>query len=802
MLFRAILEDPGQKGTPARHQIELIGSFEERAQDLCRLNNQGYGIFYQVNRADGAGWKSKNIVGVTAYFADFDGTPLENAARLELCPHLVVGTSPGKRHFYWRVDEASVPDFSQVQQRLIKVFGSDKSVHDLPRILRLAGFFHWKTGSPRLVSIEQVRDAPAYSDETFLSALNAAEVSRGISRSQKIGNSQSAPMAGGAEELDRAASALRHNIADGSINLGDRSDWINCAIALKATFGPAGLPLFLELSRQAEKFVSDDDCRETWNSIKDEEREAPRLTMATFFAKAMDSGWRYRAADEDEATKKLDPASLVLKLVESEGDERFIDKEGTPFVRFRRRAGDSSAPFVVARIDSELYRGMLRRRFHLHVRTRTLPKEQLNNAVELLRAEAIQRNDIREVHLRAAEHNGIIYVDLGRGDGSAVEINPAHPIGWQVVNEAPVLFSTGARGALPIPEQGATLVDLQRHMPSLDQRDVQRVLGFCIGTFNTQGTYPLLLFSGGQGTNKSTMADMVVALTDPPTGTRDARFSFPPDERDLVIHALHARVLYFDNVSNFSGRESDRLCKLLSGTAFATRTLYANTEEQRFALLRPVIATCIGTPTTRGDLLDRTLPVTAKRTGSRRTEAAVWADFKKDWPKLFGLVLTGVAHALRNSDAIQHMVDDGQLQPPRLADFAQFVEGAADILELPRGEFSHMLREEQGGLQAESAAGDPLGAALLRHLSTRGKGVFVGSASDLLSELAGDAQTQDRYWPPANKLRARLERIQDGLADLGVEVQFYRPTGKRNVFTMRIAATDNFSPIVPPRRPF
>jgi hypothetical protein len=289
---------------------------------------------------------------------------------------------------------------------------------------------------------------------------------------------------------------------------------------------------------------------------------------------------------------------------------------------------------------------------------------------------------------------------------------------------------------------------------------------------------------------------MILAVTDPPSGRQDARFSLSADDRDLVIHARHAHVLSFDNVSSFGSRESDRLCKLLSGTAFATRTLHTNSEEQRFAMRRPVISTCIGTPTTRGDLLDRTIPIVAEATGkTRRTEAAVWAAFDQDWPKLFGLVLTGVSHALRNRDVVQAKVDAGEIDPPRLMDFAQFVEGAHEVLDLPPGEFCNMLRSQQASLQAEAAASDPLGSAIVESLSVPGAQPIQGTAAEVLARLSNGTRERQRGWPSKFKVSSHLERIKPGMADLGIAISSAKVDAKANVLSYEINATDRFRPV-------
>ncbi len=111
-------------------------------EELTALNERGAGVFVTVNRTDGKGLSAENVTGVTALFADTDGAEL--APLLRLKPHIVVESSPGNWHVYWKVGDCPLDQFTALQQAIIAKFGTDKSVHDLPRVMRLPGFYHNK----------------------------------------------------------------------------------------------------------------------------------------------------------------------------------------------------------------------------------------------------------------------------------------------------------------------------------------------------------------------------------------------------------------------------------------------------------------------------------------------------------------------------------------------------------------------------------------------------------------------------------------------------------------------------------
>lgn len=778
----------------------FVGTFLTQKNKLRQYNEQGHGVFVQVNANNGKGNKAANIEGAPCYFVDLDGAPRENIDRLGIPPNLVLETSPGKWHAYWQIIDLPLDHFRSVQKRLAALCQSDPVVHDLPRVMRLAGFLHQKDpDAPFLVRPESRTGAPVSNDK-FLLALEAAEQREGIvATSSNKANDTPASSESPPADLKRSESALRFLISKGLLDVGGYDGWRDTAFGLHGSHGPDGYPLFHQLSSEAQSYVDEADCRRFWDSIKGPS-QGPAMTMASFFKRAAEAGWTYvPSSTNDEqasnssgapATGKKDAAVLVLEQANDAGDDRFLDLNGIPHVTFSRRVGEPG-PLITARIESSLYRGVLLRRFQVENGAKVLPKEQLNSAIDLLKAEAIETATQHPVHLRVAASEGRIYIDLAQGDGRAVEVDAS---GYRVVQKAPVRFLSGSRGPLPEPNHGGNLDDLAGHMPNLQRQDVQRLLAFMIGTLNPHGIFPVLGIGGGQGHGKTNLGDKCVSVTDPPTTREDARGSLARKEQDLIIRAQNAHVLFFDNVSRISDDQSDHLCKLLGGTAFSTRSLYSNGDEFRISLRRPVIMTSIGTPTSRGDLLDRMLSINPGPIIRRRPEEEIWGEFEVDRPKLFGLVLSGVSAALRNRADVAEREARGEIRLPRLADFARFVEGAHEVLELAPGEFSDMLRDEQGGLQAEAATGEALGAALVRYFSKPGAKPLSGSAAELLHALANSPEREQRGWPSSNKVRGVLERIAPGLRNRGIEVRLTAPHGKRNVWTMQICTTPDFQP--------
>lgn len=145
-LFTFQTYDDNKPRGDARLVKTLHGTFDQHATRLEALNAKGAAICVVINRTDGQGRSDKNVTGVRALFADLDGVPRRNVERLPLGPHILVESSPGRFHAYYRVDDVPRDRFTAAQTELVDLFDSDPVVTDLPRVMRLPGFLHQKPG--------------------------------------------------------------------------------------------------------------------------------------------------------------------------------------------------------------------------------------------------------------------------------------------------------------------------------------------------------------------------------------------------------------------------------------------------------------------------------------------------------------------------------------------------------------------------------------------------------------------------------------------------------------------------------
>ncbi len=132
-----------------------VGTHHSLKDELRSFNKRGAGVYWMVNHGDGNGRTIQNVTGIRCYFIDLDGTALLDRYPLE--PTAIVETSPERYHVYWKVTDAPTESFSHYQTRLADLFNSCHKVIDLPRVLRVPGYYHMKA-NPYMVRLMSVNN--------------------------------------------------------------------------------------------------------------------------------------------------------------------------------------------------------------------------------------------------------------------------------------------------------------------------------------------------------------------------------------------------------------------------------------------------------------------------------------------------------------------------------------------------------------------------------------------------------------------------------------------------------------------
>ena len=147
---------PPRKSDPLARVFH--GTLAQHTEALTSLQQQGAGVYVMVNRGDGVvhdGQKTcrcaASVVAIRALFIDLDGSPLDPVLQM-LMPHIAIESSPNRWHGYWFVSGCPLDEFSRRQKQIAQRFSGDLAVHDLPRVMRVPGFWHQK-GTPYMTKI-------------------------------------------------------------------------------------------------------------------------------------------------------------------------------------------------------------------------------------------------------------------------------------------------------------------------------------------------------------------------------------------------------------------------------------------------------------------------------------------------------------------------------------------------------------------------------------------------------------------------------------------------------------------------
>ena len=415
--------------------------------------------------------------------------------------------------------------------------------------------------------------------------------------------------------------------------------------------------------------------------------------------------------------------------------------------------------------------GELARRYIQNGRPASVGSNAVKDALQAREARASLEGIRNRASLRAAEHDGHIYLDRGTPDWSAFRITAG---GWDIVPRPPVPILRSKRtGPFPCPAE-ADLKQLRRLLKRLSDNDFVLFISWCLAALMPVGPYPILIVSGEAGSGKSTLVRLAQRIVDPVTGDL---LQPPGNDRDLIAAAKHGRVLAFDNLSAISAELADSLCRLATGSEIGGRALYTDYDTASFAACRPLIINGIPDLAARGDLADRAIVTRLGPLNDRITERDWWKAVEQALPSALASLLNALAFGLKRLDAVP-------TPDVRMADFARLIVAAEPALPWGDGCFLAAYAENREYAINSLIEGDMV-ASLLMAFAKEQTGPWTGLKSVLfgilssrvppeakrLSDWPGNARWfSDRLRRATPALRARGVRFTERRVAEGVEV--------------------------------
>ena len=455
---------------------------------------------------------------------------------------------------------------------------------------------------------------------------------------------------------------------------------------------------------------------------------------------------------------------------------------------FHNRDGDCFASMTIDghrethSLKSQKSKDWLGRRLFETIK-KTPGSQSLQDATNTLGGFASFDGERIETHVRIAQHEDAIYLDLCDDRWQAIEIDSS---GWRVVETPPVHF-TRPRGltALPEPLTGGG-VDLLRDFINIESDDeFNLLLAYLVHSLQPTGPYTVLVLNGQQGSGKSTASEMIRSLVDPSIAPLR---SAPRDQHDLMIAASNGRLVCYDNLSTIPYWLSDALCRLSTGGGMSCRKLYSDNEETLFFACLPILINGIDSLTERSDLISRVVRITLPTLDRSKCKqpSILWEEFERARPRILGALLDAVSCALKNFDSVELP------ELPRMADFAVWTVAAAPALGFEGEDFLRAYNQNRAD-DVEIALDGSIVAPVLRAWIAE-RGSWSGTASDLLELLTqkADNTANRKGWPSkANSLSGQLKRLAPNFRAVGIEIAFGRETSGIRQITVKKCPTDD-----------
>lgn len=137
-----VFHDPKNEAPRPELAKHFVATLDESLDYLNQVQALHCGVYVGINHSDGIGRKDANIIGFRGLFADFDGM---TEPEWSLTPHFIQKRDETHGHAFWLVSDITDADtFKALQKRIAIYHGTDHQVTDPARVVRVAGFNHYK----------------------------------------------------------------------------------------------------------------------------------------------------------------------------------------------------------------------------------------------------------------------------------------------------------------------------------------------------------------------------------------------------------------------------------------------------------------------------------------------------------------------------------------------------------------------------------------------------------------------------------------------------------------------------------
>lgn len=286
---------------------------------------------------------------------------------------------------------------------------------------------------------------------------------------------------------------------------------------------------------------------------------------------------------------------------------------------------------------------------------------------------------------------------------------------------------------------------------------------------------PVMVFSGEQGSTKTTTSRAVKRIIDPSSGGNAV--AFPQANEDLIMTLSHRYLVTFDNVSFIDKNKSDTLCTAITGIGQPRRKLYSDEDEVIIAYKRKIIINGIGVTIERPDLLDRCIFYNLR--SPTKTQRITEEEFNRNLTQLLPRVLGHIAVVIQQALKIYPQVSS-EIVKERMADFEAYGEAISQVMGYPKFSFVNLFERIAKQKKMEMTENHPLVKvieSIMKEITH-----YEATVNDFYNQIKEIASqnglnTTQMFFPvSANRVRGSIERISSHLRILGYEIEISQYT--------------------------
>ncbi|MGL1862459.1 MAG: hypothetical protein OCC46_08060 [Pseudodesulfovibrio sp.] len=241
-----------------------------------------------------------------------------------------------------------------------------------------------------------------------------------------------------------------------------------------------------------------------------------------------------------------------------------------------------------------------------------------------------------KINRRLGIENGEYCVDLGNYDcNDMIKIGDG---GWSLEQPNNTVFAIDDNlDELATPSVNGDPFLLFKYLNVRDDKHRMLILAW-LCALPLQINHPILLLKGIQASGKTTAAEFLRKVFD---NSKSLIMSVPGTESELALAFFTNTVCLFDNMGKINDSCADMFCKAVTGSGYAKRKLYTDSDQVIYKYRRPIIITSINWPTEKSDFLSRcmTIPMTSIPSKRNQSTEFIKEQFDKELPYILGGLL-------------------------------------------------------------------------------------------------------------------------------------------------------------------